>query len=433
MNDETEEYDEESTPPRSNTRSLTDISAFFSRTFESFKNPVYRLYYVSMAGHWGSMNMQTVARSLLIYRITGSGAILGLFGLATAIPMIIFTLPGGVAADRMQKKIVIQIGQASSAVISLINTIALFTGYVSPEHPESWWVLMVCGIIQGGIMGFIMPARSSIINEIVGREHLMNAISLNNLGMNVFRLLAPAFAGFLIDAFDFWVVFAINTGMYIISTLCVIFVPPSPVVATGERNTLDDVVEGWRYIRREKTIFLVLLFTMAATILGGPYIQLLPMFTEGILDVGATGMGVLISCSGIGAILVALIIASMGSRKRGLLMLYSGLMISLALVVFAFSRSWVLWLVMMAFIGMGNTGVMALGNSLVQHYVEAGYRGRVMSFFALSFGFGALGSFFAGILAEGVGANWAVGSLAAAFVIITVALLLTSRPLRKLD
>jgi MFS family permease len=245
-------------------------------------------------------------------------------------------------------------------------------------------------------------------------------------------LLAPAAAGFLIDAFDFWVVFAINTVMYLISTLCIVFVPPTPVVATGEGNTLDDVVRGWKYIRREKTIFLVLLFTMAVTILGGPYIQLLPMFTEGILHVDATGMGVLISSSGIGAILVALTIASMGNRKRGLLMLFGGLILSLALLVFAFSRSWTLWLVMMALIGVGNTDVMALSNSLVQHYVEAQYRGRVMSFFALSFGFGSLGAFFAGFLAQAAGADWAVGSLAAVLVVITV-VMLTSPRLRNLN
>jgi MFS family permease len=347
--------------------------------------------------------------------------------------MIILTLPGGVAADRMQKKIVIQIGQASSAVISLINTIALVIGYVSPEHPESWWVLMVCGVLQGGIMGFIMPARNAIINEIVGREHLMNAISLNNLGVNVFRLLAPALAGFLVDAFDFWVVFAINTVLYVIATLCVVFVPASPVAATGGGNTLNDVVEGWKYIRREKTIFLILAFVMSMTILGMPYMHLLPMFTEGILDVGGTGMGVLVSASGIGAILVALIIASMRSRNRGLLMLYSGLIVSVALVIFAFTRSWYLWLVLMAFIGIGNTGVIALGNSLVQHYVDAQYRGRVMSFFALSFGFGSLGAFFAGIMAQHIGAPWAVGSLAAILVVVAVVVLASSKNLRNLN
>ncbi|OGO30268.1 MAG: hypothetical protein A2Z29_09165 [Chloroflexi bacterium RBG_16_56_11] len=411
----------------------TGLSAYFSRTFVSFRNPVYRLYYISMVGHWSSMNMQMVARSLLIYRITGSGAILGLFALGSAIPMLLLTLPGGVAADRMQKKVVIQIGQVGSAFVSLINTIALVTGYVSPENPESWWVLMVCGVIQGGIMGFIMPSRSAIINEIVGREHLMNAISLNNLGMNVFRLLAPAAAGFLIDAFDFWVVFSINTAMYLMSTLCIVFVPPSPVASGGESNTINDVREGWEYIRHEKTILLVLLFTVGATILGSPYSQLLPMFTEGILKVDATALGFLISASGVGAILAALVIASMGNRRRGLIMLLGGLIMSLALLGFAFSRSWYLSLILIPFIGAGSTGQMALGNSLIQHYVDADFRGRVMSFFMLGFGLGSLGAFFAGILAEGIGVQWAIGGMAAILVVMTVILLLREPRLRKLD
>jgi MFS family permease len=379
------------------------------------------------------MNMQMVARSLLIYRITGSGAILGLMALANAIPMLLLTLPGGVIADRIQKKTIIQIGQVASAVVSLINTIALATGYLSPDHPNSWWVLMVCTFIQGGVMGFMMPSRSAIISEIVGTEHLMNAISLNNLGMNVFRLLAPALAGFLIDAFGFYVVFSINTAMYLMATLCIVFVPASEAGRAQGSSSLDDVVESWRYIRREKTIFIVLVFTVTATVLGMPYAQLLPMFTEGILKVDATAMGVLISVSGAGAILGSLIIASLANRKRGLIMLIGGLVMSLALMVFAFSHWWYLSLFIILFIGMGNTGQMALGNSLIQYYVDATYRGRVMSFFTLGFGFGSLGAFFAGIVAEAVGVQWAVGGMAIILVVICITVLSMAPRLRKLD
>src|SRR3990172_6634531 len=266
----------------------------FRRTFASFSNPVYRLYYLSMVGHWSSMNMQMLARQLLIYRITGSYAILGLFSLSSAIPMILLTLPGGVAADRMSKKTIIQVGQIVSAIVSAVNTVALLTGYLSPAHPESWWVLLVCGVIQSGVMGFMMPSRSAIINEIVGGKNLTNAISLNNLGMNVFRLLSPALAGFLVDIFDFWVVFSINTAMYIFATFCVALVPDSPVrISQGSNNALLEIKEGWQYIRREKTILLVLIFSVSATILGSPQAQLLSTFKEDIFKVGGTGLGLL--------------------------------------------------------------------------------------------------------------------------------------------
>jgi MFS family permease len=409
------------------------FSSYLRRTFVSFKNPVYRLYYLSMVGHWSSMNMQMMARNLLVYRITDSPAILGVLALANAIPMILVTLPGGVIADRIQKKTVIQIGQATSAVISLAVTITLFAGYLSPEHPGSWWVLVVAGALQGAVLGFIMPSRSAIISEIVGPEHLMNAISMNNLGMNVFRILSPALAGFLVDVFDFWVVYAIMTAMIVMSFVCILFVPhtSNPTVQGG--NSLDDVLEGWRYIRGEKTILIVLVFTATATILGAPYTQLLPIFTEDILKISATGLGVLMMVSGIGAMIGSFILAALPNRGRGKIMLAYGLVMAAALVGFSFSKYLSLSLFLSIFIGLGSSGQMALGNSLVQYYTEASYRGRVMSFFMLGFGFSSLGAFFAGILAEGIGAPWSIGSLAIILIIVTFAIATFTPRVRKLD
>ena len=409
------------------------ISFSFKKTFVSFKNPVYRLYYLSMVGHWSSMNMQMLARNLLVYRISGSGAILGVLALANAIPMIIFTLPGGVLADRLQKKTIIQVCQVISIVVSLATTLVLVFGYLSPEHPESWWVLVVSGALQGGVMGFMPPARSAIISEIVGPEQLMNAISLNNLGMNVFRVLSPALAGFLVDLIDFWAVYAIMTAMIIMSWAFLLFVPPTGKQTAGGRNSLTDIVEGWNYIRGEKTILMVLIFTVCATILGMPFSQLLPMFTEDILKVSATGMGVLVTVSGVGAIVGSFVLASLTNRKRGMVLLFSGLLMSVALIGFSFSSSWYLSLLLVVFVGMGSTVNMALGNSLIQYYSDATYRGRVMSFFMLGFGFSSLGAFFAGILAEGIGAPLSVGGMAAALLVITIILMTWSPRLRKLD
>ena len=409
------------------------ISSYVRKTFVSFKNPVYRLYYLSMVGHWSSMNMQMMARNLLVYRITDSPAILGVLALANAIPMIIVTLPGGVIADRFQKKNVIQMGQLASAIISLVITITLFTGYLGPGHPESWWVLVVSAILQGAVMGIIMPSRSAIISEIVGPEHLMNAISLNNLGMNIFRILSPALAGFLVDAFDFWVVYAFMTAMIVMSYVCLLFVPPTSKPTEVGGNSLGDIVEGWRYIRGERTIFIVLIFTAIATILGAPYVQLLPIFTEDILKISATGLGVLMMISGIGAMIGSFILASLPNRGRGKIMLAYGLFMAVALAGFSFSNKLYISLILSIFIGMGSSGQMALDNSLIQYYTEASYRGRVMSFFMLGFGFSSLGAFFAGILAEGIGAPLSVGSLAIVLLLVTLAVATVTPRVRKLD
>jgi MFS family permease len=409
------------------------LSFSLKKTFASFGNPVFRLYYLAMVGHWSSLNMQMLARNLLVYRITGSGAILGVLALATAIPMILFALPGGVIADRIQKRTVIQLGQVVSSIVSLTITLVLFFGYLSPEHPESWWILVVSGALQGAVMGFMMPSRQAIVSEIVGPEQLMNAISLNNLGMNTFRILSPALAGFMVDLVDFWAVYAIMTAMYVMSWVVIIFVPPTSSPKIGGTNYLVEMIEGWKYVRRERTIFLILMFTVAATILGMPYSQLLPMFTEDILKVSATGMGVLVTVSGAGAIVGSLILTSLTNRKRGLILLLAGLLLSATLIGFSFSEWWYLSLILIIFVGLGSTVQMTLGNSLIQYYSDATYRGRVMSFFMLGFGFSSLGAFFAGILAEGIGAPLSVGGLAVVLLIITMVLLTWSPRLRRLD
>ncbi|MCX7912840.1 MAG: MFS transporter, partial [Dehalococcoidales bacterium] len=392
------------------------IAGWSRRTFVSFGNPVYRLYYLSMVGHWSSMNMQMLVRNLLVYRITGSGAVLGVLALSHAIPMILLTLPGGVLADRLQKKAVIQVCQIVSIIISLGTTVALLVDYLSPQNPTSWWVLAVSAVVQGAVMGVMMPARSAIISEIVSPGQLMNAISLNNLGMNVFRIISPALAGFLVDVIDFWAVYAVMTGMIVFSWLCLLFVPPTRERTVEGGSSLADLLEGWHYLRGERTIYLVLLFTVIATILGAPQGQLLPMFTEDpeILNVSATGMGILITVSGIGAMAGSLVLASLSNRRRGLIMLFAGLVMALATVGFSFSRNWYLSLFLNAFIGLGSSGQMALGNSLVQYYSDPSYRGRVMSFFMLGFGLSSLGAFFAGFMAEAIGVQWACGALAIA-------------------
>lgn len=403
------------------------------RTFDSFKNPVFRLYYGAMAGQWFAMSMQLVVRSLLIYRLTHSGAILGVMALANAIPMLTLSLFGGAIADRVQKKYVLLIGQVGSAVVALGIALALTFGYLSEGNPGSWWLLIASAALQGVIMGFMMPSRQAIIPEIVGERQVMNAISLNNMGMNGFRLLAPALAGFLVDAFDFDVIYYLTTVMYIMATFCAVFLPRTSTMTVRGSSALRDVLEGVRYVRRETTVLIILVFTLFGIICGFPFQFLLPMFTEDILKVGATGMGLLLSISGLGAILGSLILASLPDRKRGGMMLLSSLIMGLALLGFAFSHWWYPSLIVAIFIGLGQTGHMTLGNTLVQYYSDADYRGRVMSFHMMGFGFASLGTFFAGILSESVGVQWSIGGLAMILALISIVGLLFVPRLRKLD
>ncbi|MFC2006188.1 MFS transporter, partial [Chloroflexota bacterium] len=297
MKKELNEYEGRDTGLEIDRGSRSRISLVNMRTFSSLKNPVFRLYYGAMLGQMASMNMQMLARSLLIYRLTGSAAILGGLSLAHALPMLCLSLFGGAIADRVQKKYVLLIGQASSAVISLGIALALTLGYLSAERTGSWWILVVASALQGTIMGLMMPSRQAIIREIVSGEQLMNAVSLNTLGMNTLRLLTPALTGFLIDAFDFKAVYFAMTGVYLVSVTFISFLPLTGKVAARGSSALADIKEGLQYIRHETTILFILGFTLFAVVLSMPYMFLMPIFTDDILKVGATGMGVLLSVS----------------------------------------------------------------------------------------------------------------------------------------
>ena len=409
------------------------ISQHILRAFESLRNPVYRFYYVSMVCQWSAINMDMVARSLLLYRLTGSGAILGGMALANAIPTILLSLLGGAIADRVQKKYVLLVGQSTAVIVSLGIAVALSTGYLSTEHSGSWWVLIACSALQGGIVGIVMPSRQAIIPEIVSEQQVMNAVSLNILGQNTFRLLAPAVTGVLIDTVDFDVVYYIMTGIYFLGTILVVFMPTTSTINLRRSSTLTDVLEGVRYIRQQTTILLIIILTLTGIILTMPFMQLLPMFTEDILKVSATNMGLLLTISGLGAILASLALAYLPKKKQGLILLVSSLIVSLALVFFSFSHWWHLSLVLIFFIGVGMSGHQTASISLVQYYTEAKYRGRMMSFLMMGLGFAGLGSFFAGILAQAVGVQWSVGGLAMLFVLISILIFTLTPRLRKLD
>ena len=405
------------------------------KTFESFKNPVFRLYYAALLGQRASANMQMMARSLLVYHLTGSATILGLMSLANALPMLFLALFGGVIADRVQKKYVLLIGQSCSAVISLGIALSLTTGYLSAARAGSWWILIVASVLQGTVMGLMVPSRQAIVPEIVGEEQLMNAIALNNMAMNTLRLIAPAVAGFLIgDSYNFEAVYFAMTGMYLVAVIFMILMPRTGKITAIRRSVFADILEGLRYVKNRTTILLLLVFILLVILLSRPYMVLMPIFTEDVLMVGPAGMGILMSISGVGAIIGALILASLPNRRRGMMLLGGCLILGSALIGFSFSKSWPLSIALIVLVGLGQTARMTLGNTLVQYYVDDEYRGRVMSIYTMDFGFTSLGTFAAGLMADtAIGVEWTVGGFAMVLVALTVIVAVLFPRIRKLQ
>ncbi|MFC2069557.1 MFS transporter [Chloroflexota bacterium] len=403
------------------------------QTFSSFKNSLYRIYYGGMLGQMTSMNMQMIARSLLIYRMTDSAAILGGLSLATALPMLFLSLFGGVIADRVQKKYVMIVGQSLSALVSLSVAILLTLGFISVDKPDSWWILALTSVCQGTIMGLMMPSRQAILPEIVSDDELMNAISLNMTGMNALRLFAPAISGFLIDSVGFAAVYYVTTSAYIIAVIFISFLPLTSTMTIRGGGALSQIKEGLQYIRGETTILLVLLLTLVGVVLSHPFTQLMPVFTETVLKVGASELGILMSVSGGGAIVGSIILASLPNRKRGLMMLIGLIILGVSLALFSFSESWILSLGLIAVVGLGQTVMMALSNTIIQYYVEDDYRGRVMSILMMQMGMTSFSTFLAGVLIEGIGAQWAIGGLALLLLFLAVAAIIFLPRIRNLD
>ena len=403
------------------------------RTFNSFKSRVFRLYYGGMLGQMAAMNMQMVAGSLLMKRLTESPAIVGALSLANGMVMVSMSFLGGVIAERVEKKFVMLAGQISFGMISLAVALLLTLGIISPEREGSWWILVVSSVIQGATMGLAMPSRQAIINDIVEEEELMNAISLNFMGMNALQLFAPALSGFMVAAFDFKAVYYTMTGLYIMAIIFFSFMPRVGVRKTGHGNALDEIRAGLHYVWHQETIKTILILSFIAVILSMPYGMLIPFFAEDVLKRGPEGMGILMSVSGAGAIVSSIVLASLPNKKRGLMMLGGGIFMGLALTGFAFSTVWPISLALIVGVGIGGTVRMTLTNTLVQYYVDDDYRGRVMSLFMMQFGLSAFGNLAAGLIAQNFGLQWGIGAFAIPLIIISILALLFLPKIRKLD
>jgi MFS family permease len=392
------------------------------------------MFFVSRLCDAAAVNIRQISMGLLIYRLTNSAIILGALILARAIPLMVVALFAGAIADRSQKKYIIQAAGGVDVIIVLVVFFSLTSGYLSVENAGSWWVLIAVSFIDGLVTTFKGPATDAIVVEVVGEKLITNAVALAQVGQNTLRLAAPVIAGAIIDHCGFEIAFETMAGIYLVAVFFLVFVPAASKPVPGDRPILNDIREVWGYITREKHIFLVLIVVLTITLLSMPYRQLMPIFTEDILRVDATGLGILQGVSAGGAIIGGIVIASLPSnRKRGVLMLLAGLILGIALVFFSFSTSWSLSLAMMVVVGLGQAGRMTLPVALLQYYTKSEYRARVMSFYGVEFGLSSFGTFFAAALAEGIGVEWAVGSLAIILIVGIVLSFFLMPRLRKLD
>ena len=417
------------TPP---TPSAEARPRFSLRTFESLRLGPYRWLFASMLGQMAAMHMQLMVRGYLAFTLTGSFSAVGLVGLASALPMLSLSLVGGVLADRRSKKRLLQAGQASSAVFALAVALLLVTDQLQ------FWHLIVFSLVQGAVFALVLPSSQAIVPEIVGRSSLMNAISLNAAGVNLTRLLAPAAGGFLIALLGVEAVYFLMAGLYVFALSTMARVPlrgggGEGITRRAESRGLDDMVEGIRYILSNRVVFLVLGANFAITILAMPYMMILPGYVLDVFEGDASDLGLLIAISGAGALLGSLVVASLPPRRRGLLLLFSAMLLGVGLLAFTTTTSIWLAAAFMAVVGVGSAGRQAFGTVLLMTNVDEGYHGRVMAVFMTQVSLMLLAAFFVGILAEVIGAPQALGALSVALIAVSAALIAFSPLLRELQ
>lgn len=411
-------------PPPSGRSALARITSL--RTFEALESRSFRWFMVSMLAQFSSMHMQMVVNPWLVYELTGSYAKLGAIALAMAIPGLILGFPGGVIADRAPKKPLVQGGQFINAASTLAVALLIWADRITFEH------LLIVAAIQGGVWAVMGPARQALVPEIVGPARLTNAVALNMAGMNVTRLGVPALGGFLIAFIGPGGVYGVMAALIFVAMIALGPVTLQPAVLAHRaaapwagfgrelRRSVVELGEGISYMRRDATILAVLLVNFFIVLMSMPYMQMMAGFVKEVLGGGSAALGLLLSITGIGALVGSLAVASMPSRGRGLVFLLSALVLGVALVAFSFSTwLWVTALVMVV-IGIGQAGRMTLSNVLLMAYSQPAFQGRVMSVYMMEFSLVSVGTFLVGVLAEVVGIQWAIGATAVALVITSI-------------
>jgi len=283
--------------------------------------------------------------------------------------------------------------------------------------------IMLIALLNGIIMAFDAPSRQAVVVELVGKEHLLNAIALNSAAFNSARIIGPALAGILIAAVGMSGCFYIN-GLSFVAVIIALLVIEARGARRKENKTifLDDLREGLRFIRDNRIILILISIVAMTSLFGVSYVILMPVFAQDILNVGVKGLGALMSSAGLGALVAALMLARFGSfRAKGKLIICCGTLFSFALILFSLSRVYLLSLLALVVIGWSLVMAITLVNNCLQVLVPDEFRGRTMSAFMLTFaGVMPFGNLLAGALSQAVGVSITVmasGIICAAFFI----------------
>ncbi len=370
---------------------------------------------ISLTGTW----MQNVAQPWLAYTLTKSALLLGVVGAIQFMPVLLFSLFAGALVDRFNKKKILMFTQSASLIDTLILAILVFSGHIQ------YWHILVLAAALGFINTLDMPTRQSFVIELVDKGDLMNAIALNSAVFNTARIVGPAIAGVIMGLVGIGFCFLANSMSFAAVVISLFFIHPltsQTKLVSSKKHILADIKDGLRYIRQHRILLdATLLLTIIGTFAMNNNV-LIPVFAEVILKQGGLGLGILFSCSGIGAFIGAMLVAVTSKSGPNKFVIYVvPIFIGIFLILNSFTSKFLVAGFCIAFTGLFFNLFSATINSTMQLNTENEFRGRIMSVYTLVFsGSTPIGNLYAGLADDYIGARFGF----AACGVITLLLLI---------
>jgi MFS family permease len=398
--------------------------------FAAFHHPLYRLFWsgqlVTNVGSW----MQVVGTGWLMLQLTNSAAYLGFNGLFLAVPILVFSILGGLVADRVDRYRLLVGTQLAQVVPDTALALLVATGAVQV------WHIFLYLLVWGTVRGLSSPGRQALVPSLVPDEDLQSAVALNSVLWQGAAVVGPMLAGFTLHQWGLASIFYLNVAsdlIYLLA-LALLRVPPMPP-RPRHRSPARELWEGACYAWQQPNVRALLLAVAAISFFDRSYTQLMPVFARDVFAVGAQGLGVLLAMPAAGTIAAAVLLgATPQLGHRGPLVLAAGAVLALALIGFAASRSFALSLPLLFIVGAAATTATSQVNTLLQQMVPDEMRGRIMSFYMdATQGASYLGALPVGLAAARWGAPLAVDLSAAVSLLVVVALALSARGLRRLN
>jgi MFS family permease len=366
----------------------------------------FRIFWIgqtlSLIGTW----MQVMASAWLALELTNNAFLVGLVATAESLPIVLFSLFAGVLVDRYERLRLVKFAQSMLLIEAAVLTWLTVTGRIS----IGWLLLLATA--AGTFSSIEIPSRQSLIIELAGREDLPQAIALNSSGFNLARIVGPAIAALVIARLNIGWAFGLNALSYlaVLIGLFMIRLNPWRPSATLVRP-IDAIRESFRYMRGTPQVAALMKLVAVYSILGVPYLTLMPVFARDRLGLGAGGYGLLLACVGIGGLTGAIVLAARPARAAGSrTFMVSSLAFPVILLALSFVRRPHLAYPLLLLAGVAMIANGALSNSMLQHRVPDALRGRIMA--AYSFVVVGLaqtiGSFAAGAVGKAFGVEWAI-------------------------